>query len=109
MLEAPEPRVMEEPGSRVWLEMTYWDWAFGVMVSEPMVSRAGALAGGVGRVRGEVVRNVEPAALVVGRIMAGRWVVVEITAPWALVEVMIVRRDAEIGAVERLGERMILP
>ena len=54
MLEAPEPRVMEEPGSRVWLEMTYWDWVFGVMVAEPMVSRAGALAGGVGRVRGEV-------------------------------------------------------
>ena len=54
MLEAPEPRVMEEPGSRVSLEMTYWDWVFGVMVAEPMVSRAGALAGGVGRVRGEV-------------------------------------------------------
>lgn len=54
MLEAPEPRVMEEPGTRVWLEMTYWDWVFGVMVSEPMVSRAGALPGGMGRVRGEV-------------------------------------------------------
>ncbi len=45
---------------------------FGVMVSEPMVIGAGALAGWVGKVRGEVVRILEPAALVVVRIMAGR-------------------------------------
>ncbi len=29
--------------------------------------------------------------------------------PWALVEVMMVGRDAETEAVERLVERMILP
>ena len=33
VVEVPEPRVMDEPGERVWLEMTYWDWEFGVMVS----------------------------------------------------------------------------
>lgn len=107
--EGPERSVMEEPGIRVWLEIMYRDSAFGVMVSEPMVSAGAAAAGGVGRVRGVVVKIVEPAALVVGRIMAERWVVVEMMAPWALVEVMIVGRDTEIVAVERLGERMMLP
>ena len=51
----------------------------------------------------------EPAALVVGRMMAGRWIVDERMVPCALVEVMIVGRDAEIEAVERLVERTMLP
>ena len=68
VVEMPEPRVMEEPGSSVWLEMMYWDSGFGVMVSEPMVSLGAALAGGVGRARGEVVKIVEPGAGVVGRM-----------------------------------------
>ena len=25
VVEVPEPSVMDEPGKRVWLEMTYWD------------------------------------------------------------------------------------
>ena len=49
------------------------------------------------RVRGEVVRVVEPAALVVERTVAGRWVVVEMMAPWALV-----RKNMETEALERL-------
>ncbi len=58
VVEPPELRVMEEPGSSVWLEITYWDWAFGVIVLSPMVIGAGALAGGVGRVRGDVAEVV---------------------------------------------------
>ena len=101
---------MEEPGVRVWDEIIYWDCAFGVMVS-PLMVRAGvrAVGGGVNRDRGEVVRRVEPAALVAVRIMAGRWVDEVRMLPWALVVVMIVGRDAEIEAVERLVERMMLP
>ena len=37
------------------------------------------MAGGAGKFRDEVVRIVAPAALVVVRIMAGRWIVVEET------------------------------
>ena len=73
MVEGLEPSVIDAPGVRVWLEMTYWDCAFGVMVSPLMVIGAGAKAGKVGALRGEVVRNLEPAALVVVRIMAGRF------------------------------------
>ena len=54
--EAPEPSVMEAPGVRVWPKMMYWDWAFGAMVSLSMVIGTGALAGGAGKLRGEVVR-----------------------------------------------------
>lgn len=54
--EALEPSVMEAPGVRVWPEMMYWDWAFGVMVWLSMVIGTGALAGGVGKLKGEVVR-----------------------------------------------------
>ena len=74
VLEASEPRVMEEPGFKVWPEIMYWDWAFGVMVWSLMVIGAGAFApvGTVGNIRGEVVRTLEPAALVVSRTMAGR-------------------------------------
>ncbi len=79
------------------------------MVSEPMVIGATALAGWLGKVRGEVVRILEPAALVVVSIMAGRWVEEEMMLPWALVEIMMVGRDAETDAVERLVERMMLP
>ena len=79
------------------------------MVSEPMVIGAGAFAGWLGKVKGEVVRILEPAALVVVRIIAGRWVGEEIMLPWALVEVMIVGTDAETEAVERLVERITLP
>lgn len=79
---------MDAPGLRVWLEMTYWDCAFGVMVSPLMVIGAGPLAGGVAKLSGEVVRDWEPAAFVVVRIMAGRWAVEETTVPWASVEVM---------------------
>lgn len=79
------------------------------MVSEPKVIGAGAFAGWLGKVRGEVVRILEPAALVVVRIMAGRRVEEEMMLPWAFVEVMMVGRDAETDAVERLVERMMLP
>ena len=48
MGEESEPRVMVEPKARVEPEMMYWDWAFGVMVSEPIV-RAGALVVAAGR------------------------------------------------------------
>ena len=111
VLEASEPRVMEEPGFKVWPEIMYWDWAFGVMVWSLMVIGAGAFApaGAVGNIRAEVVRTLEPAALVVPRTMAGRWAEVETMSPWALVDFMIVGRDAEIEAVERLVERTVLP
>ena len=55
------------------------------------------------RVEGEVVRVVEPAALVVGRIVAGRWVVVEMMAPWALVG-----RKTETEALESLVETEVV-
>ena len=32
VLEVSEPRVVEEPGFKVWPEMMYCDWAFGVIV-----------------------------------------------------------------------------
>lgn len=80
------------------------------MVALLMMIGAGAdLAGGVNKLRGEVVRIWEPAALVVARIMAGRWVVEERMVPWALVEVMTVGTDAEMRAMERLVEVMMLP
>lgn len=109
VVEVPEPRVMDEPGERVWLEMMYWDCAFGVMVSLLMTIGAGALAGGVNAFRVEVVRTLEPAASVVIRMMAGRLVVEERMVPWALVEVMMTGRDAEIEAVERMVEETMLP
>ena len=111
VLEVSEPRVMEEPGFKVWPEIMYWDWAFGVMVWSLIVIGAGAFApaGAVGKVSAEVVRILEPAALVVSRTMAARWVEVETMSPWALVDVMIVGRNAEIEAVERLVERTVLP
>ena len=101
VLEASEPRVME-PVFKVWPEIMYWDWAFGVMVWSLMVIGAGtfALAGTVGKVSAEVVRVLEPAALVVSRIIAGRWVEVETVSPWALVDFIIVGRDVEIEAVD---------
>ncbi len=43
MVEAPETRVMETPGESVWPEMMYWDSAFGVIVSEPMVRGWGSV------------------------------------------------------------------
>lgn len=105
-----EVRVIGEPGRRVWSEIMYWDSAFGVMVALLRVMMGGAtLAGTAGAVRGEVVRMLEPAALVVVRIIAGRWAVEETMAPWALVEVVIVGRYAKTGAVERLVERTMLP
>ena len=109
MVEVPEPRVMDEPGERVWPEMTYWDWEFGVIVSLFTMIGAGALESGVNALRTEVVRISEPTALLVVRIMAGRWVVRERTLPWALVEVMMVGTDAVIGARERLVEVIMLP
>lgn len=111
VLEASEPRVMEESGFKVWPEIMYWDWAFGVMVWSLMVIGPGAfaLAGAVGKISAEVVGILEPAALVVSRTMAGRRVEVEIMSSWALVDVMIVGRDTEIEAVDRLVERMVLP
>lgn len=54
VVEAPEPRVMEEPGARVRLAMMYWDCAFGVMVSPLMVIRAAPVVTGVAELRGEV-------------------------------------------------------
>ena len=109
MAEGPKPSVIEVPGARVWLEMMYWDCAFGVKVSLLMVMGTATLADGVGKLRGKVVRIWEPAALVVGRIMAGRWAVEERTVPCALVEDIIVGRDADTEAEERLVERTILP
>lgn len=110
VVEGPEPRVMVEPGERVWLDMTYWDCAFGVMVSLLlMMIGAGTLAWGVNALRAEVVRILEPAALVVVSIIAGRWDVEENMVPWALVEVTMVGRDAEIDAVERLVEETMIP
>lgn len=109
MVEAPEPRVMEEPGERVWLDMMYWDCAFGVMVSPLTMIGGGALASWAKALKAEVVRTLEPAALVVIRIMAGRWTVEERTVPWALVEVRMVGRDAKTEAVERLVEKTMLP
>lgn len=79
---------MDPPGFRVCFEMMYWDCAFGVMVSPSTVIGAGELAGGMAKLRGEVVGDSEPAALVVIRIMAGRWTVEETTAPWASVEIV---------------------
>ena len=109
MVEVPEPRIMDEPGERVWLEMTYWDWEFGVIVSLFTMIGAGALESGVNALRAEVVRISEPSALVVVRIMAGRWVVREKTLPWALVEVVMVETYAVIGDRERLVVVTILP
>ena len=111
VVEAPEPRVMEEPGASVWPEIMYWDCAFGVMVWSFIVITAGplGLVGAVGKANAEVVRIWEPAAFVVASITAGRWTVEEMMAPWALVEVIIVGRDAETEAVERLVKRTVLP
>lgn len=110
MVEVPEPRVMDAPGERVWLDMTYCDWAFGVTVSLLlMMIGAGALASGVNALSADVARTLEPAALVVVRIMAGSWAVEEKTVPWALVEVTIVGRDAETKAMERLVEETMIP
>lgn len=110
MVEVPEPSVMgEPPGERVWLDIMYWDCSFGLMVSPLMMIGAGALAGGVNALRTEVVRILEPAALVVVKIIAGRWVVDVRTAPCALVEVIMVGTDAETEAVERLVEKAMLP
>ena len=67
------------------------------------------IAGGEGKFRGEVVRTLAPAALVVVRIMAGRWSVEETIVPWALVEAATLGRNAETEAVERLVERTVLP
>lgn len=98
-------------GVRVWLDMMYWDWAFGVKVSLLLMvmSGAGALVGGGDGLRGEVVVIWEPAALVLVRMIAGRWVVEVWLAPWASVEVMVVGKDAETEAVERLVEKTTLP
>ena len=105
----PAPRVMIEPGERVWLEMMYWECEFGVMISLFTTIGAGALLSGVNALRAEVVMLVEPAALVVVRIMAGRWVIRDMVVPWALVEVMIAETDVDMGARERLVEVMMLP
>ena len=81
------------------------------MVWSLMVIGAGAFApaAAVGKISAEVVRILEPAALVVSRTIAGRWVGVETMSPWAWVDVMIVGRDADIEAVERLVERTVVP
>lgn len=54
VVEEPEPSVMDgPPGERVEPEMVYWNWAFGVRVSVPMVRRGGAVVEeGSGEVRG---------------------------------------------------------
>lgn len=111
VVEVPVPRVMGGPfGERVWLDMTYWDCAFGVIVSLLlMMIGAGALVGGVKVLRGEVVMVWEPAASVVVRMMAGRWVVEVWRTPWASVEVRMVGRDAETEAVKRLVEVATTP
>ena len=49
-----EPRVMDELGARVSLAMMYWECAFGVIVWPSMIIGAGALAGGVVKLMGEV-------------------------------------------------------
>ena len=109
VVEVLEPRVMDEPGERVWLEMTYWDWEFRVIVSLFTMIGAGALESGVNALRTEVVRISEPTALVVVRIMAGRWVVRERILPWPLVEGMMVGTDAVMSDRERLVVVTILP
>lgn len=68
-----------------------------------------ALAGGVNALRAEVVTILEPAALIVVKIIAGRWVVEVRTTPCASVEVMMVGRDAETESVERLVAVTTLP
>ena len=50
----PEPRVIEEPGARVWLAMMYWDCAFGVTVWPLTMIGAGALADSGAKLKGEV-------------------------------------------------------
>lgn len=40
---------MVEPMARVDPEIRYWDWAFGVMVSVPMVRAAAAVSAAEGR------------------------------------------------------------
>ena len=84
--------------------MIYCVSLLAVIVSEPTV-----MAGGVGMARGEVVRILAPAAPVVVSMMAGRRTVEERTMPWALVEVVVLGRNAETEAVERLVERTVLP
>ena len=69
----------------------------------------GALASGVNALKAEVVRISEPTALVVVRIVAGRWVVRETTLPWALVEAVMVWTDELIGARERPVKVIMLP
>ena len=100
---------MDEPGERVWLEMTYWDREFGVIVWLFTMIGAGTLASGINALRAEVVRISEPTALVVVTTMAGRWVVSERSSPWPLVEVMMVGTDAVMGDRERLVEVIMLP
>ena len=110
MVEVPEPSVMgEPPGERVWLDTMYWDCALGLMVSLLMMIGAGALGDGLNALRTEVVTILEPAALVVVRIIAGRLVVEVKMCPRASVEVMMVGTDAETEAVERLVEKTMLP
>ena len=81
---------MEEPGFKVWLEIMYWDCAFGVMVWSLMVISAGAFisafisADVVGKISAEVIRILEPAALFVSRSIAGRWIEEGIMSPWAV-------------------------
>ena len=75
------------------------------------------MMGGGGKFRGEVVRILAPAALVVVRIMAGRWNVVEESiVPWALVKVvmtgwtMAVLVEVEMppfASVEVMGTRIV--
>lgn len=55
VVKEPEPSVMDEPGARVWLDMTYWDFAFGVIVWLLRMIGAGALAGAVNTLRADVV------------------------------------------------------
>lgn len=54
--------------------MMYWDLVFGVMVSSLMMIGGRALAGGICKLKGEVLRTLMPAALVVVKITAGKWV-----------------------------------
>ena len=89
--------------------MMYWDCAFGLMVSPSMIIGVEALVGGVNALRAEVVTILEPAALVVVKIIAGRWVAEVKMAPRASVEVMMVGTDAETEAVERLVAVTMLP
>ena len=46
MVEEPVPRVMEEPGARVWPEMMYWDLAFAVTVCPSTVTGGATVAAG---------------------------------------------------------------